>query len=235
MKRFKCILAISDAHLPWQHRDMFRFLKAVKRKYKPDKVVNIGDEVDHHAISMHDHSPDLPSPDAEMELALIEIKKLYKIFPKVDVVDSNHGSLVFRRAAKYGLPKRVIKSYAEQLEAPKGWVWHDEIVLHGSDGEPILFHHGNCADSLKASKNKSMRIVQGHFHAKFDIQYWANSLKLYWGMTIGCLVDKDKLAFAYGKNIPNKPILGVGVIRNGHPLLVPMIIDRRGRWTGWLP
>ena len=40
-------------------------------------VVNIGDEIDCHAISMHDSNPDLPSAGDELELAKAEICLLY--------------------------------------------------------------------------------------------------------------------------------------------------------------
>lgn len=234
-KKYKCILAIPDQHFPFNHIDIFKFLTEVKRIYKPDKVVNLGDEVDSHSMSMHDHSPDLHSPNDEMEMAIVRLKHLYKLFPEVDVLESNHGSLHYRRAAKHGLPKRVIKSYREILEAPKGWHWHQDLELTASDGEKILFCHGLAADPLKNSKNKGMRFIQGHHHSRFEIQYWANSEKLFWGVTSGCLIDYKALAFEYGKLMLNKPILGATIIKNGYPQLIPMILNAQGRWIGRLP
>ena len=234
-KKYKCILVIPDQHFPFNHIDIFNFLSEVKRVYRPDKVVNLGDEIDSHSMSMHDHSPDLYSPNDEMDMAIVRLKRLYKIFPDVDVLESNHGSLHYRRAAKNGLPKRVIKDYRDVLEAPIGWRWHQSLELVGADGEPILFCHGLAADPLKNSKNKSMRFVQGHHHSRFEIQYWANSDKLFWGVTSGCLIDYKSLAFEYGKLMLNKPILGVTIIKKGYPLLIPMILNKSGRWAGSLP
>ena len=235
MQKYSCILVIPDQHFPFNHIDIFNFLKEVKKVYRPDKVINLGDEVDSHSMSFHTHSPNLPSPHDEMGLAIDRLKTLYNIFPEVDVCESNHGSLVYRRAEANGLPKRVIKPYKEILESPKGWHWHSEIILMGSDGEKILFCHGLSADVLKNSKSKSMRFVQGHHHSKFEIRYWANSEKLFWGVTSGCLIDYKSLAFEYGRLILDKPILGVTIIKNGYPILVPMILGTRGRWTGRLP
>lgn len=234
-KKYKCILCIPDQHFPFNHIDIFNFLQAIKSEYKPDKVVNLGDEVDSHSMSFHNHSPNLPSPDDEMSLAIDRLKTLYKIFPEVDVCESNHGSLFYRRAEANGLPKRVIKSYREILEAPKGWHWHHDLELFGSDGEKIYFCHGLSNDALKNSKNKSMRYVQGHFHSKFEIKYWANSEKLFWGVTSGCLIDYKSLAFEYGRLTLDKPILGVTIIKSGYPILIPMVLDNRGRWVGRLP
>ena len=61
------VLVISDLHIPYHHQDAFEFLKALKKKYKPDLIVNIGDELDHHAISMHEHNPDLMSAGDELK------------------------------------------------------------------------------------------------------------------------------------------------------------------------
>ena len=65
------ILNISDQHMPYEHPDMFAFLAAIKRKYKPTLVVNGGDEVDAHALSFHDSDSDLPSAGDELKLAII--------------------------------------------------------------------------------------------------------------------------------------------------------------------
>ena len=235
MKRFSSILVIPDQHFPFNHPDIISFLKAVAKKYKPDKVINLGDEVDLHAFSFHEKHPDLMSPGDELKTAINRLKPLYELFPEVDVCESNHGSLVYRRGKFAGLPRNVIKSYNEILEAPKGWKWHHEIEILGGDGEPILFCHGLSADALKNSKNKSMRFVQGHHHSKFEIRYWANSQKLYWGMSVGCLIDYKSLAYEYARLVLDKPIIGCAVILNGYPILIPMILRNDGRWTGVLP
>ena len=63
----KRILVISDLHIPYHHKDSFEFLREIKKEYKPDFVVNIGDLLDFHAISMHSHDPDLYSAGHELD------------------------------------------------------------------------------------------------------------------------------------------------------------------------
>ncbi|MCK8363719.1 metallophosphoesterase, partial [Erwinia amylovora] len=63
----KCILVVSDLHAPFNHPDSVAFLKAIKAKYKPTRVILTGDEVDFHAISFHDSDPDLDSAGKELE------------------------------------------------------------------------------------------------------------------------------------------------------------------------
>jgi len=96
----KSILVISDQHAPYHHIDTLDFLKAIKLKYKPDCVVNIGDEMDWHSISFHDSHPGLYSPSHELVVARKFLQDLEKLFPKQHIMDSNHGSLVFRKATK---------------------------------------------------------------------------------------------------------------------------------------
>ena len=48
----------------------------VKKTFKPDTVINIGDLLDFHAISMHEHNPDLPSAGDELSLSKSYIKEL---------------------------------------------------------------------------------------------------------------------------------------------------------------
>lgn len=67
-----------------------------------------------------------------------------------------------------------------------------------------------------------MSCVQGHFHEKFKIYYWANPLGLYWAMQVGCLIDDDSLAFAYNNVNLKRPIIGCGVIVDGVPILEAM-------------
>ena len=49
----KKILVISDMHLPYHSKDSIKFLKEIKKEFKPDTVINIGDLLDFHAISFH--------------------------------------------------------------------------------------------------------------------------------------------------------------------------------------
>lgn len=234
-KKFKSILVIPDQHFPYNHPDIVAFLRAVKKKYKPDKVVNLGDEVDWHAISFHDHDPDLMSPSDELQTAINRLQPLYKLFPEMDVLESNHGSLVYRKGKTHGLPRHVFKSYREVLQAPKGWHWHPELTLQMSNGQHVYFCHGRSAQGLKLSQGMGMCTVQGHYHEKFEVQYWGNSIGLFWSVMAGCLIENESLAFAYNKTNLKRPLIGCVVIINGLPQLIPMVLKKGGRWTGVLP
>lgn len=230
----KRILVISDLHAPYQHKDVVKFLKAIKKKYKPTRVILSGDEADFHSISFHDHDSDLPSPGDELRKAITALKPIYEMFPVAEVLESNHGSLVIRKALAHGLSRNFFKSPGEILEAPKGWTWHFDISLTLPNGFPCYFHHSKGVNAKKNSQALGSSFVQGHHHEEFSIQYWGNPTALLFGMTVGCLVDDRALAMAYNKNNLKRPVIGCGVIINGIPELIPMVLNKQGRWIGKL-
>ena len=225
------ILVISDMHLPYQHKDSITFLKEIKKEFKPDRIVNMGDLLDFHAISMHEHNPDLYSAGHELDKAKEYIQQLEDIYPEVTEVDSNHSSLVYRRALKYGMSKQFLKPYGDFLGTRK-WKWIDDLTLTMSNGQRCFFTHGRSADVLKVSQAMGMSAVQGHYHTKFVISYWANPDNLFFGMNVGCLINQKSMAFNYAKNFKTRFILGCGIILNGIPRLLPMVINKKGDWIG---
>ena len=87
-------------------------------------------------------------------------------------------------------------------------------------------------DPMKSSMSIGMNLIQGHFHTDFCIKYWSSPEALRFGMTVGCLIDKDSLAFAYSRVNIRRPILGCAVIEDGIPQLIPMVLEKGNRWTG---
>ena len=226
---FKRILVISDMHVPFHHKDSMDFLREIKKEYKPQFVVNIGDLLDFHAISMHSHDPDLFSAGHELKEARKHVKELESIFPKVTEVDSNHSSLVYRRALKFGMSKEFLKDYGDFLGTKK-WKWVDDLTLTMSNGQRCFFTHGRSADISKVSQTMGMSAVQGHYHTKFLISWWANPDNLFFAMNVGCLINQKSMAFNYAKNFKTRFILGCAVIIDGYPKLLPMVLNSRGSW-----
>jgi hypothetical protein len=196
---------------------------------KPDFVVNIGDLLDFHAINMHTHDPDLYSAGHELKLSRKYVKELESIYPKMIEVESNHSSLVYRRALKYGMSKEFLKDYGDFLGTKK-WKWVDDLTLDLPNKQRCFFTHGRSADVLKVSQTMGMSAVQGHYHTKFVISWWANPDNLFFAMNVGCLINQKSLAFAYAKNFKTRFILGCGIIIDGIPRLLPMVLNNKGNW-----
>lgn len=79
-----------------------------------------------------------------------------------------------------------------------------------------------------------MSAVQGHYHEKFGVQYWANSLGLYFAAQTGCLVDDHSLAMSYNNTNLKRPLIGCLIIIEGEARTIPMVLNKRGRWIGKL-
>jgi hypothetical protein len=234
-KTYHCILHIPDQHYPYQHPDLIPFIKAVLAAFPVDLVVNAGDEADYHALSFHDSDPNLDSAGVELERAREGLSQLHRIAPQQLVCASNHGSMVLRKAKHHGIPVQAIRPYREILfpkhKAP-GWSWADEWIVQTPLG-PVMFRHSSSNPAGDAAHERCNLMV-GHNHSKFAVEYCASSDYLYWGATGGCLIDKESYAFAYGKLHTKKPIIGCTVILEGRPMLIPMVLNKRGRWIGRL-
>ena len=226
------ILLISDMHIPYHHPDTLEFLAHLLDKYNPTRVICLGDELDKHALSFHDSDPNLPSAGDELKLSLPVIKQLKEMFPVMDILESNHGSLVYRKAHHHGIPKEYLKSYNDILGVDEGWQWHYDMVLDLPNGNKCYLHHGKASNVTKTSQTMSMCAVQGHFHETFKVEYWGNPVALYWAMQCGCLIDDNSYAFSYNNVNLKRPIVGTGLIIDSQPVLEPMILDRGGRWVG---
>ena len=230
---YKNVLIISDTHIPYSVPELLPYLKALKSKYKNfDKVIHIGDELDKHAMSFHDSDPDLPSAGDELRLSLPTIKELEKLFPQMDLMDSNHGSLIYRRALKHGIPKAYLRNYNEFLEVDNKWKWVDDLNLKLSDGSECYFTHGMASDGIKLAMQYGKNVCQFHFHSKFNIQYFSNPDNLIWSLQCGCLTKQSNLNFLYSKNHRLRFVIGTGAIINGQPRLYPMVLDKKGDWIG---
>lgn len=225
----KSLLVISDMHHPYSHPDTVAFLTALKNKHKFDTVVCIGDEIDNHAISFHDANPDLPSAGDELKQAIKALQPIYKLFPNVTVIESNHGSLVYRKALANGLPVAVFKSYNEILQAPKGWKWVFDTIVQTELG-PIYMCHGKTGASGRLASQYGMSSIQGHFHEKAQITYISTPERLMFDAHTGCLADDKSLALGYNKVNPRRPIVSVIIVINGIPQIVPMVLNKKGRW-----
>ncbi len=234
-KKNQIVLCISDMHAPYMHPDNVDFLKEIKSFYKPDRIVCLGDETDYHALSFHESDPDLSSVGDELQQAIDSLAPLYKMFPNMDLIDSNHGSLYFRKGKTAGLSRRHLRDYADVLQAPDGWKWHKDLTITLSDGQQVYFHHGLSSNILKVVREYSINIVQGHFHNSASVQYASTPEKLLWGMQVGCSINDKSLAFAYNKTTLGRPIISHGIIIDGQPHILPIVLDRHGRWNGFVP
>lgn len=216
---YSSILCIPDMHAPYHHPKTLEFLTYLKEKYKPDKIVCGGDEADKHSLSYHEKDPDLMGALCELDAATEFLGELYELFPEIDLLESNHGSLVYRKGRTAGLPSRVLRSLNEIYMVGDGWKWHFDLTLPMSNGKDVYFHHARSGVPMRTSKAYGINTVEFHHHEKFSINYYATPKDTVWAVQSGCLVDEKHRAFAYGKNNVHIPVLGCTVIVDGYPVL----------------
>lgn len=220
-----------DIHSYVYHRDTVAFCKAVKEQYRPNWIVLTGDEVNWESIAYHEHNPDLPGALEELDKSIDGLQPFYKMFPKADILWSNHGDLPYRKGRTAGLPSRILRSRNEILMAPKGWRWYKELVVK-TRVNSIYFTHGKTKTIGRLSKSMAMCAVQGHYHSRFYISYWASPVGLYWDANAGSFLDQKHLAAEYASNDVEKGIMGCIVVESGVPHLVPMVLNKNSRWIG---
>jgi hypothetical protein len=220
--------------MPFEHPDMFKFLAAIKKKFKPTLVVNIGDEIDNHDLSFHDSDKDLPSAGDELKKAIVKLKQMEKMFPDMILVDSNHGSLAVRKFKHHGIPMKFLATNQEIYGVSKRWQWVNDLDITLPNGTNCYFVHGISKNGKQLAAQRGTNVVQGHYHTEFRVDYISNPNNLLWSMQVGCLIDKKSLAFAYDKLNLKRPVIGLGLIIDSQPQLVPMVLDKKGRWIGRL-
>jgi predicted phosphodiesterase len=226
----KIVGIIGDTHEPFCHPQYRDFCYETFNKFKVDRIAHAGDEIDNHALSYHEHSPDGLSAGSEADRAQAAMNKWYKTFPKVDVIVGNHSALPYRQATTAGIPKRFLKAYEEIWEAPKGWKWHMEMEI-----DHVKYVHGTGSSGQNAAINRALRSRQstviGHVHSFGGVNYHASENDLIFGLNVGCGIDGRAYAFEYGKEFVNKPTLGCGIVINGHTAhFIPMSLGCKFEW-----
>jgi predicted phosphodiesterase len=207
------VLVVSDLHIPFHHKSALDFCKRIYKDLKCNEVVMIGDLVDNHAISYHDHDPDGWSPEDEMREADRHLKVWFKAFPEVSLCCGNHDRLIDRKSKTVGLPSRAFRSFRDMWNLPKGWKDDFYHIIDGVKYTHGTSYSGNLAH-LKAAHDNRMSTVIGHLHSVCGIDYTANENDCIWGMSVGCLIDRHTYAFSYGRDFKSKPILAVGVVEH---------------------
>lgn len=224
------VLVIPDMQIPFEHPDAMDFIREVRDEVNPDVIVNVGDEVDQMGLSRFDPDPEAPGPGPELRMAIEKLQPWYAEFPDMLLCESNHTARVYKKAFLAGIPEAYLRTVPEWLDAPEGWKWATWWEVDG-----VRYEHGDAQGGMYAARNLAMRnrksTVIGHHHSHGAVFYMANDDEMIFGMNVGCLIDMNSIAFRYAKNAAYKPTLGCGLVIDGVPFFIPMLVDDRGRWT----
>jgi len=205
------ILVIGDTHIPFELPGYLDFCLSIQKRVKCGTVVHIGDLVDNHAISYHEHDPNGKSPIDEMKEADEHLKRWFKAFPVLRTCRGNHDRLVDRKGKTNGLPERCFKSFREIWNLPKGWIddfWFDIDGVHYTHGTGLS---GDNAPEKAAQQNRQSTVI-GHVHHVGSVKYLVSEKDRIFGMGVGCGIDRKTYAFEYGRDFSKKPVIGCGVV-----------------------
>ena len=208
-KKENRVLVIGDLHEPFCLDGYLEFCKDTYAKYNCNKVVFIGDVVDNHYSSYHETNADGLGGSDELDLAIERLKKWYKSFPDAYVTLGNHDIIISRKAQTSNLPSKWIKEYKDVLEVPK---WR---FVHHVEIDKVAYVHGIGSKAHIRSVKDMQSTVQGHHHTECYVQWKVGSNAKIFGMQVGCGIDKDSYAMAYGRWFP-KPAIACGVVIGGH-------------------
>ena len=202
------ILVIGDLHEPFCLEGYLKHCKEIYAKHNCNKVIFIGDVIDNHYSSFHEQDPDGLGAGDELDLAIKKLSRWYKAFPVAEVCIGNHDRIITRKAFAGGVPKRWIKELSDVLETPQ-WVF-DTKFIHDN----VQYIHGESGRATKKAKDDMMSTVQGHRHTEMFTEYSVGASHKVFGCAVGCGIDVNSYAMAYGKNF-KKPAIGCAVVFGG--------------------
>ncbi len=218
------VLCIGDIHEPVSRKHYLRFCQDLYEEWGCDTVVFLGDVADWHAVSFHAHHPECPGPMDEYKLAFEKIQKWYKAFPNAMVAIGNHDERLIRLAEDNNIPKKFLRNFNEVWETP-GWNWDYHHII-----DDVYYFHGIGNGGLypapNAAKKMLMSVVMGHIHSAAGIKWLASPQRRIFGMDVGCGINDEAWAFAYGRHVIKRSIISAGVVLDGIPYLEIMPIGK---------
>lgn len=231
------ILLFGDMQIPKHHNDYLQFLSMVKARYNPDAVICMGDEADLTSFKKHFLSVGDKGPTQELEDVISELQEVFKLFPHVVCLTSNHVAQRISYAQAQGnIPNAMMRLWADVIGAPKGWIWRDYLIAKN-----WLFEHGHLINkgargSIQEQTvlrfNRPLSIARGHHHSELGAHIkpvWVEGGWQQHMIYTGCLMDSVKAGYSRAACVT-----GCVVIEKGVPHPVRMMLDKSGRWVGSL-
>jgi predicted phosphodiesterase len=220
---------IGDTHLPYELDGYLEFCQETFSRFDVDTVIHIGDMFDNHSLSFHDSEPMLHNVMGEYESAFERAQGWFEAFPEATLIMGNHDRIPARQLRKLGMePSIYMRPIEELFGMPPGWQVVDQIEI-----DNVLYHHGETAGGVngfrKDCEQRMRCTVSGHNHSNAGISATATDQELVWGLAVGCGVNHEHMAFAYGKNFAKKPIVSCGVVIEGEPHIEYMSLGSKVR------
>lgn len=219
------VLVFGDTHAPYHHKYTLEFLGDIASKYQPDRVIHTGDLLDIYSVSDYPKDPEHPdSWSQEIKQGRRFVSALSELFPKMEVMESNHDDRAYKKSRVAGVPREFLIPYNKVVGAPDSWKWHRDLTIRcESTRECMYFVHTKTGGSLVAAKDMGMTVAIGHHHSRFGaVAFRPKKSVTLWGIDVGCLISDKGAPYAYNKQDRGRPIQGCCVIIEGVPTMIPL-------------
>lgn len=236
----KRIVVISDLQVPFHDEKAVKNVAGFIRKWRPDNVLCVGDEIDFQTISRWSTGRDEWSGTIGRDRDTAQ-RVLYQL--EVDhIVRSNHTdrlykSLATRLPGLIGLPELEYENFMgfKQLEIAfhrKPYeISKDWVMVHG-DEQGINPNAGQTA--LQAARRHGKSVVCGHTHrlglSAFSEASGGNLGRILRGLEVGHMMDEKQAFYTKGTFNWQK---GFGILyvdkKGTTPVAVP--IDKQGSFV----
>lgn len=211
------VLVIGDLHLPFVQKGYLEFCLEQQKKFDCGTVVLIGDLADFHYSSFHSIEPGAYGSTTEYEKMLHELKKWQAAFPVAKITYGNHDLIPYRKGYEGGLSPKMLKSWNQLYDAPKGWKFDEKFIINN-----VMYIHGTN-NAMQRMTQARISVVQGHLHSQQYVQWSQSEINRLFAVQVGCGIDNTAYAFQYGRSFTKKPILGCGVVldKGTLPIVIP--------------
>lgn len=229
------VAVLGDTHKPWSNRALLLDFALFLQRYRPDRIVQVGDYLDQYSWSRYDKDPDAPCAQGEWDAAKLEsqwfVNRITVAAPdaEVDIIEGNHDKRIKQKVLQANLPADLVRRIPEALGIPEGygWTWHDGSVPLVIDG--VRYLHG---DEVEGSPRQVAHqvggpVVFGHQHTKAAIEYSTGYGRVLWGMNVGCAIDPSAICQRYSRKAIPKACLGWGTVTHGIPHWYPWELVRK--------
>ena len=231
----KKIAFVSDLQAPFYNEAAVASLGRFLRKWKPDQVICIGDEIDLPQLG------GFAQPWQEVEGSIDDDRKLtleiLQYLGVTDVLGSNHGARVYKSLSKrlpafMNLPELQYHKFMGYDRAgikyhPQGFEFAPNWVCQHSDAFPL--NTTPALTALNGAKRLGKSVVCGHTHRlglTASTEAFNGVLgRTVWGMEVGNLVDLTSKGMGYTKGYASwQTGFAVCTVQGKHvqPIPVPM-------------
>ena len=106
----------------------------------------------------------------------------------------------------YGCDQTTIDQYIQQAIDYEGKSFALSVIVSVSDNIVTMTTYDADDPALNKTDTMHLSVVMGHVHSVAGIHWGAGPEQRWFGMDVGCLIDRRAWQFAYGKHMKKKPI-----------------------------